>query len=438
MPRPIVAIVGAPNVGKSTLFNRLLGRRQSIVADEPGVTRDRLTAEAEVGGRAVTLVDTGGVMSGDTSRLQARVSQEALKAAEMADVILFIIDGRAGMTAADEHVATLLRASGKPVLPLANKIDTRSQEGLEFEMYRLGFEEVLPLSAEEGRGLIEMEERIAALLPSQEEPAAPPGVPIAIVGRPNVGKSSLFNRLVRDERSVVSELPGTTRDPVDATFTHADTLYRIVDTAGIRRRLGGADSLEWVSALKARQALERASFAIALVDATQETVEHQDRALIGLILEARKAAILCANKVDLVPGGPEALRKRLAAIRDGLRFSTHVPVIALSAKSGRGIGELLATLQALREEIGRRFTTPVLNRALESILAARHPPTDNGRAVTMQYITQAPGGPPRFVVFGNGRRVAPEYRRFFERQLRDRLGLAHAPITLLFRRKSSR
>jgi GTP-binding protein len=435
MPRPIVAIVGAPNVGKSTLFNRLLGRRQAIVADEPGVTRDRLTAEAEIGARSVTLVDTGGVTSGEGDDLARRVREESLKAAEMADVILFVIDGRAGVTAADEHVARHLRRSAKRVIPVANKIDSRSQEGFEFELYRLGFQEVLPLSAEEGRGLIELTERIEALLPAEAHEPEPPGVAMAIVGRPNVGKSSLFNRLLHDERSVVSDKPGTTRDPVDATFTSGGTLYRVVDTAGIRRRITGADNLEWVSVLKARQALERASVAVGLVDAVVG-IEHQDRALLGLILETRKPAVLGVNKIDLVAGGEAGRRKRVEELREGLRFSPHVPIVPLSAKTGAGVDALLTTLERLREESARRFTTPELNRALESILQERHPPSDNGRAVSLHYITQAPGSPPRFVVFGNGRRIAPEYRRFMEHRLRDRLGLAHAPITLLFRRRA--
>ncbi|HYV18169.1 MAG TPA: ribosome biogenesis GTPase Der [Verrucomicrobiae bacterium] len=435
MPRPIVAIVGAPNVGKSTLFNRLLGRRQAIVADEPGVTRDRLTAEAEIGARGVTLVDTGGVSAGDSDDLVRRVREESLKAAEMADVILFVIDGRAGVTAADEHVARLLRKSARRVVPVVNKIDSRSQEGFEFELYRLGFEEVLPLSAEEGRGLIELVERIEALLPEEQHEPEAPGVAMAIVGRPNVGKSSLFNRLLKDERSVVSDRPGTTRDPVDATFQSRETLYRVVDTAGIRRRITGADSLEWVSVLKARQALERASVAIGLVDATLG-IEHQDRALLGLIIEVRKPAVLGVNKIDLVAGGPEGRRKRLDDLREGLRFATHIPVVPLSAKTGEGVGTLLGTLDRLREESARRFPTPELNRALESILAERQPPSDHGHAVRMHYISQAPGSPPRFVVFGNGRKIAADYRRFMEHRLRDRLGLAHAPITLLFRRRS--
>jgi GTP-binding protein len=435
MPRPIVAIVGAPNVGKSTLFNRLLGRRQAIVADEPGVTRDRLTAEAEIGARSVTVVDTGGVSQGETDDLTRRVREESLKAAEMADVILFMIDGRAGVTAADEHVARLLRKSARRVIPVANKIDSRSQEGLEFELYRLGFEEVLPLSAEEGRGLIELVERIEALLPEERHEPDAPGIGVAIVGRPNVGKSSLFNRLVRDERSVVSERPGTTRDPVDATFTTGETLYRVVDTAGIRRRITGADNLEWVSVLKARQALERAAVAIGLVDAALG-IEHQDRALLGLILEARKPAVLGINKIDLVAGGAEGRRRLLEELREGLRFAPHVPMVPLSAKTGEGVGTLLGTLELLREESARRFPTPELNRALEAILAERQPPSDQGHAVRMHYISQAPGSPPRFVVFGNGRRIAADYRRFMEHRLRARLGLAHAPITLLFRRRS--
>src|SRR6267142_797876 len=267
MPYPVVAIVGAPNVGKSTLFNRLLGRRQAIVADFPGVTRDRLTADTEILGRQVTLVDTGGVVAGATDDLTRRVGDEALKAVEIADVILFMIDARAGLTTADEHVGRILRTSGRSIVPVANKIDSRGQEGFEFELYRLGLGEVVPVSAEQGNGIAELLEAIVAALPAEGDVAPQPGVALAIIGRPNVGKSSLFNRILEEERSVVSEFPGTTRDPVDATFTRDGVLYRIVDTAGIRRRLGGADTIEWVSVLKARQALERAELVIALLDA---------------------------------------------------------------------------------------------------------------------------------------------------------------------------
>jgi GTP-binding protein len=437
MPLPVVAIVGAPNVGKSTLFNRLLGRRQAIVADVPGVTRDRLMAEADLHGRAIMLVDTGGVVTGKADDLTSRVRLEALKAVETADLILFVVDARAGVTAADEPVAALLRASGKPVIPIANKIDSRGQEGMEFEMYRLGLGEVLPLSAEEGRGFVELVEAIEAYLPPLSETIDLPGIPVAILGRPNVGKSSLFNRIVRDERSVVSAFPGTTRDPVDATFTHADTLYRVVDTAGIRRRLGGADSLEWVSVLKARQALQQSRLAIVLVDATTG-IEHQDRALLGLVTAAHKPAVLALNKIDLVQGKAGAVEQKVAALESALRFAPYLPIVPVSATQGTGIGRLLGVLEAVREESGRRFSTPDLNRALEAIVEERHPPSDGGRAVRLHYMSQAPGPTPRFLVFGHGGSVARDYRRFMEHRLRARLGLVHSPITLLFRRRSSR
>ena len=437
MPLPVVAIVGAPNVGKSTLFNRLLGRRQSIVADSPGVTRDRLMAEAELDNRRLTLVDTGGVVEGPKDQLTTRVREEALKAVEAADLIVFVIDARVGVTASDEHVGGLLRSSGRPVIAVANKVDSRGQEGLEFDMYRLGLGEVVAISAEQGRGIDDLSERIVAALPERAPMEEPPGTALAIIGRPNVGKSSLFNRIVRAERSVVSETPGTTRDPVDATFEHDGVLFRIVDTAGIRRRVGGAESIEWVSALKARQAIERAEFVIAIVDAL-EGIGHQDRALMGLVLESHRPVILAVNKIDLVEGGAAAIEERLRSARDELRFSAWVPALPVSARTGRGVAALLAAVARVREQTRRRFPTADLNRALESIVAERHPPSDRGREVRFHYVSQAPGAPPCFIVFGNGRRVDPSYRRFMEQGLRRRLDLPESPITLLFRGRDAR
>jgi GTP-binding protein len=437
MPLPVIAVVGAPNVGKSTLFNRLLGRRQSIVADFPGVTRDRLMADCELDGRRITLVDTGGVVEGSRDDLTRKVSEEALKAVETADVIVFVIDARVGLTASDEHVGSLLRASGRPVIPVANKIDSRGQEGFEFDLYRLGLGEVVAVSAEQGRGIDDLVDRIVAALPERPPTEEPPGVALAIIGRPNVGKSSLFNRIIRSERSVVSEIPGTTRDPVDATFEHAGVLWRIVDTAGIRRRVGGAESIEWVSALKARQAIERAAFVIAIVEATVG-IGYQDRALMGLVLESRRPVVLAVNKVDLVEGGAAAVEAKVQAVRDELRFSTWVPALPVSARTGRGIAALLAAVARVREQTHRRFATADLNRALESIVAERHPPSDRGREVRFNYVSQAPGAPPCFIVFGNGRRVDTSYRRFMEKRLRERLDLPESPITLLFRGRESR
>jgi GTP-binding protein len=349
MPYPVVAIVGAPNVGKSTLFNRLLGRRQAIVADFPGVTRDRLTADTEILGRQVTLVDTGGVVAGATDDLTRRVGEEALKAVEVADVILFMIDARAGLTAADEHVGRILRTSGRSIVPVANKIDSRGQEGFEFELYRLGLGEVVPVSAEQGNGIAELLEAIVAALPAEGEKPPQPGVALAIIGRPNVGKSSLFNRILEEERSVVSEIPGTTRDPVDATFTRDGILYRIVDTAGIRRRLGGVDTIEWVSVLKARQALERAEVAIALLDATRE-IEHQDRALMGLVIASRRPAVVALNKIDLLDPVKRPIGALIETLREEFRFSPWVPVVPISALTGSGLGALLTMVARVQAD----------------------------------------------------------------------------------------
>jgi GTP-binding protein len=433
MPLPVVAIVGAPNVGKSTLFNRLLGRRQAIVSDRPGVTRDRIAAECDLFGLRVALIDTGGVVTGEADDLTRSVRVEALKAVEGSDLILFVVDARAGLTATEQDVAELLRGSGKPVVTVANKVDASSLEGIELDLYRLGLGDVVAVSAEQGRGVDDLVERIRGLLPPSVDGETPQGVPIAIIGRPNVGKSSLFNRIVGDDRALVSPAPGTTRDPVDATFMRAGVLYRIIDTAGIRRRAGRGEEVEWVSVLKARRAVAEAEITIAMVDAG-DGVGHQDLALLGLIGEARSPAILAVNKIDLLPSRGESVAGRLREIREAVRFSPHVPVIGLSALTGQGVGRLLEAVDTLREEIHRRFPTPALNRVLAEVLREKQPPADGGREVRFHYLTQVGGTPPRFVIFGNGRRVGPAYRRFMEGRLRAHLGLSAAPILLSFRR----
>jgi GTP-binding protein len=437
MRLPVVAIVGAPNVGKSTLFNRLLGQRKAIVSDRPGVTRDRITAPCDLFGHGLILVDTGGVVPGPTDDLTRRVREEALKAVEEADLILFVIDARAGPTAVDQEVAGLLRVSGKPVLMVANKVDAASLEGSEFELYRLGVGEVVPVSAEQGRGMDDLVERIRRALPGPVPLAAQDGVPIAIIGRPNVGKSSLFNRIVRQERALVSPTPGTTRDPVDAAFERGGVVYRVIDTAGMRRRPRGGGELEWVSVLKARQALAQAAIAIAMVDGNEE-VGHQDLALLGMVGEGHIPAVLAVNKIDLLPARGVALEERLKSVRAALRFSPYVPVVGLSALTGRGVGRLLDIVGRLREESTRRFKTADLNRALEEALREKQPPADGGREVRFHYMTQTGTAPPRFAIFGNGRRVPPAYRRFLEGRLRRRLGLEFCPLILGFRRRPSR
>jgi GTP-binding protein len=430
MRLPVVAIVGAPNVGKSTLFNRMLGAHRAIVSDRPGVTRDRIAAVCDLFGRRILLVDTGGIVTAAVDDLARGVRAEALKAVEEADLLLLLIDARAGAAATEEDLARILRSSGKPTVTVANKIDAATLEPLALEAYRLGLGEVIAVSAEQGRGLDELVETIRRLLPETPEVPEPPGVPLAIVGRPNVGKSSLFNRLVRQDRALVDPTPGTTRDPIDATFTHRGTLYRVVDTAGIRRRARGADPVEWVSVLKARQAMERAEIAIALVDAVSG-VEHQDRAILGLVNERRTPAIVALNKIDLVRR--EERDERLRRVRDEISSAAGTPILALSARTGEGVPRLLAAVTRLRNEIHRRFTTPELNRALEQTIREKQPPSDGGREVRLYYMTQLAGAPPRFLIFGNGRRVGETYRRYLESRLRRRLGLGSSPLVLGFR-----
>jgi GTPase len=433
VPSPVVAIVGAPNVGKSTLFNRMLGQRRAIVSDIPGVTRDRLMAKCDLFGVSVTLVDTGGVVHGATDDLTRRVRLEALKAIEEADVILLVMDARAGVTGLDLEVARLLRSSGKPIVPVANKIDAGSLEGLESDAYRLGLGEVVPISAEQGRGLDELIERMVGALPTPSGPAAQPGVPVAIVGRPNVGKSSLFNRLVNESRALVTPIPGTTRDPVDALFQHAGVSYRVIDTAGIRRRAGRAEEIEWVSVLKARQALQEAAIAVVLVDAGS-VIDHQDKTILGLVSSDRIPAIVVANKIDLVRSSGGGVAKRLEEIRAAIGFASYVPIVPLSALRGDGMDRLLDTLETIRQDSLKRFTTAELNRALQAIVAEKQPPADAGREVRFYSITQGGGPSPRFIVFGNGRKVTEPYRRYMAGRLRSRLGLSFSPVVVSFRR----
>jgi GTP-binding protein len=436
MPLPVVAIVGAPNAGKSTLFNRLIGRRQAIVSETPGVTRDRITGEADFLGSRLILVDTGGVVPGEADDLTRRVREEALKAVDEADLVLYVVDARVGITAIDLEVAGLLRASGRPILAVANKIDAASLEGLEFDLYRLGLGDVIPLSAEQGRGIDDVVDQVLQALPVQAVPEQPKGVPIAILGRPNVGKSSLFNRIVREERSLVFPSPGTTRDPVDATFTHGETCYRIIDTAGIRRKARTGGAIEWFSVVKARQALHQAEIVIILFDATQE-VGHQDMTLVGLVEGRCAPAVLAVNKIDLLADLGRTLKGRVDHVRDTLRSARHMPIVSISARTGRGVEDLLDSVEALRLQIHRQFATADLNRALREILREKQPPSDRGRDVRLYYMTQGGTAPPRFIIFGNGGRVRPAYRRFMISRLRTHLGLSASPIAMSIRARSA-
>jgi GTP-binding protein len=432
-----VSIVGRPNVGKSTLFNRLVGRRQAIVHDQPGVTRDRIVATAEVSpGQQVSFVDTGGLaLAGDSLGL----SQQVYLAVEESDLLLLVVDGREGLTAADRAVWAELRSRDKPTLLVVNKADTRSARESFGEFYGLGIGEVLLVSAEHGGGIAELREAIAAHLPAATD--EPPregdlaGAPaVAIVGRPNVGKSSLLNRLVGSERVLVSPVAGTTRDPVDTLIRWEDRPFLLVDTAGIRRRAKTSGAPEELAVMMARRQIERAEVALLLVDAAQG-ITSGDLAIAGTIWELGRAAVVVVNKWDLLD---EESRPRLE--QDWLRLAellANPRRVNLSAASGRGVGKLLPQVAAAHEAFHTRLGTGEINRLFEQAVRAHPPPAEGGRPWKLYYATQVASGPPTFMLFAN--RTLPHrspYRRYLENRLRDELSLDGVPVRLVIRRRT--
>ena len=434
---PLVAIVGAPNVGKSRLFNRLTGGR-SIVHDRPGVTTDRIEGLCEWGGRHFRILDTGGLIPGDPDELTREVQKQVLKGVAEAQLLLFVVDGRLGMTSLDQALAPLLRRTGTPTLLVVNKVDVESQEGNLSDFFALGFSEPVPVSAEEGRGIRLLLDRIGALIPggvSSESPQtgeAP--IRLAIVGRPNVGKSTLFNRICGEDRSVVSSVPGTTRDPVRTSFSHGSRQYQVVDTAGLRRKAPSeGEDVEMQSVARALAAIREADIVLAVLDAT-EPATHQDLAVIGVCLRTRRPLLVVLNKIDRIRdgGSPDEAIERA---RDRLHFSSDVPIVAVSALKGAGMVRALDLLERLAEECSRRIPTPALNLALEEAVG-RRTPSAKDRIPRLYYITQTGTFPPSFVVFTNGARIDTPYRRYLARQIKESLGLALAPVALRFRERT--
>lgn len=434
---PLVAIVGRPNVGKSTLFNRYAGRRRAIVENVPGLTRDRIAEEIEVEGRSVLLVDTAGLEVAADRGLRAAVQAQAWSAVEQADAILFVADGRAGLLPEDEHLARTLRRSAKPTALAVNKIDLPQHEPLVADFYALGFEITVGVSAAHGRGAWDALEGLVGRLdaPTSTPPEESEETRIAVVGRPNVGKSSLVNRIAGTERVVVSDEPGTTRDSVDIQVESDGRRFRLVDTAGLRRPGRRTRTLERATALMAVRALERAHVAFVLLDA-EEGFNDQDARVARLSRERGRPTVILANKWDRVEAGQR--EKARAAIRDGLRFMPDAPVRAISARNGAGLGDLFAVAQQLREVTQRRIPTAELNRWLAEAVR-RHEPAlaqrgTRRRPLKFLYATQASVSPPTFVLFcTEPRAVAASYRRFLENRLRERFDFAGTPLRLLLR-----
>ncbi len=433
---PIVAIVGRPNVGKSTLFNRLARARIAIVHDSPGVTRDRQYADTSAYGKSYTVVDTGGFDPRDVDAMKAGIANHVRAAVEQADVVIFVTDATTGPIDADRAAVKLLRASNKPVLYVANKADSPRVDADAFELYRLGIDHVHALSALHGRGIGELETALVAILPEwealPEDAETPPR--IALIGRPNAGKSSLLNRVLGEDRVLVDARPGTTRDPIDALVEHHGNRYVFIDTAGIRRKskvAKEASAVESLSVMSAIRSVERAHVVVMLCDAN-DGVAEQDAKILGLAEERGRAMIVVLNKSDLL--SKEALEKAEENARDKLTFAPYVPIVRTSAKTGRGLAELMTTIERVREAFFRRVGTGELNRFFEHVLETRPPPTMAGRSPRLFYVTQAEVAPPTFVAMAN----APDaihfsYQRFVVNQLRKHFRFEGVPIRVHYR-----
>ena len=435
----IVAVVGRPNVGKSTLFNRLVGKKLAIVDDQPGVTRDRHYAPAHIHGHNVTLVDTGGFDPTSDDPMQQGIARHVSAAIAEADVIVCVLDGSMSVTAPDREAIQLLRRSKKPVIYVANKVDTARHATAANELYELGIPEIILVSALHGRGTAELAQAVAKHLPKSSRGAEPAEgdesdeiIPrLALIGRPNAGKSSMFNRLTGSERALVDARPGTTRDPVDARFEADGRTFLIVDTAGIRKKARVERGIELVSVLQAIRSIERAQVVILMCDAVLG-VQEQDSRLLGMCLERRRAVIVGLNKADLQNKKEQAESEEIA--RDELRFAGWVPIVHLSAKTGRGIKELLDLAARASKEFKRRIPTGELNRFFEGVLQNHPPPTSKGRAPRIFYITQAEAHPPRFVAMCNAPEYITEaYKRFVANQIRKAFDFRAVPITVEYR-----
>lgn len=437
MTRPIVAIVGRPNVGKSTLLNRIVGRRVAIVEDLPGTTRDRLYADASWAGRDFSIVDTGGLEVHPDSEMIQMIKQQVEIAIEEASVIIFLVDGRDGVTAMDLDVADQLRRSGKPVVLAVNKVDNQGSAGLVSEFYKPGLGEPVPISAYHGRGTEELLDRVIALLPP---PSAVPEITdmmkLAIVGRPNVGKSMLLNSLLGQERTIVSEIPGTTRDAIDTVFEFNGERFLLIDTAGIKRAGRIGVGVEKYSVIRAHQAIERADIALLVTEAP-EGITAQDSHIAGFVSKAYKGVVIIVNKWDLIENKDEAAYE--AAIRDSLRFLSYAPILFISAALGTGVKHVLPLVKKVYEERLKRIPTHRLNEMMQVAWKEHNPPSVHGKRLKMLFVTQAQINPPTFVFFVNNPTLVHfSYRRYLENRIRDVFGFTGTSIQLIFKARGEK
>ena len=440
MARPLVAIVGRPNVGKSMLFNKLTGKRLSIVEDTPGVTRDRLYAQAEWLGHTFDLVDTGGIEPGTDNEILAFMRLQAEIAIEAATVIIFVCDIRTGMTAADQEVAGMLQRSKKPVILAVNKMDSTGPTNPDiYEFYNLGLGDPYPISAVHGHGTGDLLDACLAYFPPEEEEEVEDDVvKVAIIGKPNVGKSSLTNRILGQERVIVSNVAGTTRDAVDSYFENDTGKYLIIDTAGMRKKSKVDDRIEKFSVLRATMAIERSDVCLIMIDA-QEGVTEQDTKVAGLAHEAGKACIIVVNKWDAIEKDGKTMKHMEDEVRRDLSYMTYAPIIFISAMTGQRVDKLFQLIQNVVNQAAMRIPTGVLNSVLVDAQTRVQPPTDKGRRLKIYYMTQIGVKPPHFVIFCNDAKLFHfSYQRYIENQIRATFGLVGTPVRITIRQKGDK
>ena len=440
MAKPLVAIIGRPNVGKSMLFNKLTGQRTSIVEDTPGVTRDRIYGDCEWCGRTFSLVDTGGIEPGTDSDMLKFMRRQAEIGIELADAIIMVTDVRSGVTAADEDVATMLRKSGKPVALAVNKCDSVGPTNPDvYEFYCLGIGDLFETSAVHGHGTGDLlDECIKYFPPETDEADDSDVVQVAIIGKPNVGKSSLTNRILGEERVIVSNVAGTTRDAIDSYFENSYGKYNFIDTAGMRKKSKVDDNIEKYSVLRATMAIERSDVCLILIDA-QEGVTEQDTKVAGLAHDAGKACIIVVNKWDAVEGKEtNTMELQRRGYAECFSFMGYAPIIFISAQTGYNVNKLMQLIRDVDAENGARVPTGVLNEMLARATARMQPPSDKGRRLKIYYLTQASTRPPTFVAFVNAKHLFHfSYQRYLINQIRENFGLEHTPIRLVVRERGS-
>ncbi|WP_156285985.1 ribosome biogenesis GTPase Der [Oceanivirga salmonicida] len=433
----IVAIVGRPNVGKSTLFNKLVGDRVSIVDNVPGVTRDRLYRSIEWLGKDFVLVDTGGLEPRNNDFLMSKIKEQAQVAIDEANVIIFLVDGKVGITGLDEEIAEILRKQDKKVVVAVNKIDNyiKDKDNV-LEFYALGFETIVGISAEHKTNLGDLLDEVVEKFENDKYDNVDEGLKIAVLGRPNAGKSSLINKILNKERNIVSDIAGTTRDSIDTNFRYKETAYTLIDTAGIRRKSKIEDSIEYYSVLRAVKAIDRADVCVLMLDSL-ELITEQDKRVAGLIHEARKPIIIAINKWDLVEKDNNSVKEYVEKVKSEVPFLNYAPIVTISALTGKRIFDIIDMVKEINEEYNKKITTGILNQVLADMMAQNPVPTRKGRAVKINYATQVGVQPPRFVFFSNNPELVHfSYQRYIENKLREYFGFVGCPIDLIFNKKN--